>query len=163
MFCIINRINSVLTLQIQKITGLRSEFPITCILMHSLSVNAIWQVGLVIRASTALIGIANSAFSHEFGCSAHPLPFVTDYVTELINVPSTWVGWWIMWLTPMTFAPYDTQPDPDLNLDHRLACITGKKAPATIPSNPPDFAWTCVLLKRCKCAAFSLVTPVWSM
>lgn len=33
---------------------------------------AIWQVGLVIWVNTALIGTANSAFSHEFGCSIHP-------------------------------------------------------------------------------------------
>lgn len=30
-----------------------------------------WQLGLVRSVNTGLIGITNSAFSHEFGCSIH--------------------------------------------------------------------------------------------
>lgn len=77
MFYIINSVYSVTVcltaLPLLKITGFQSEFPI--ILMLSFCLNepcnlAGWPGYM--SEHTALIGIANSAFSHEFGCSIHP-------------------------------------------------------------------------------------------
>lgn len=112
---------------------------------------AISQVGLVMWVNTALIGIANSAFSHEFGCGihphlwqimllywlmCHPLYRVSNHVAHLHDLCSIW----------------DTDIPRCTPESLFLACIIDKtlhyrqdkihNPPSTSKYHPPDFKWT---------------------
>lgn len=112
------------------------------VLMHSLCLNqpSVWQVGLVGEVNTALIGITNSALSHEFGCSihlhlwqimllkwlvCHALRMVLNDVAHPHNLCTIW---------DINRAGSDPE-------SVGLASIIAKTS-ATLPVHPLDFQWT---------------------